>query len=340
MVLVLFVLVILAISLGVSVLIVYILIRVEVIHDLASTRFTLILSMVVISLATGTGLAFFAGRRFLLPIRKLAEATKEIASGNFDIQLMPSRVKEIDQLTLSFNEMASELAGIELLRTDFVSNISHEFKTPISSIKGFAKRLEKDSLTDEQRKEYLEIIISESERLTKLSNNILMLTRLESTEKFTARNVFSLDEQIRRTLLLLEQQFKKKQLTVNIDLEEVNITANEEILNNLWINLMDNAIKFCPAGGLIDVALSTEEEKVIVSIFNSGEGIDEETKKHLFEKFYQGDRSRSTEGNGLGLSLVKRILELENGEITVTSSPKEGACFTVSLPDRSFSTHE
>ena len=340
LVLVLFVLIILSISLGVSVLIVYILIRVEILHDFASTRYTLISLIIFISLITGTGLAFFAGSRFLKPLRRLAEATKKVASGNFDIELMPSRVKEIDQLTLSFNEMAQELAGIEILRSDFVNNISHEFKTPIASIKGFAKRLQKDNLTDEQRKEYLDIIVSESERLTKLSNNILLLTRLESAERITERNEFFLDEQIRRTLLLLEQQFKKKQLTVIIDLAEVPIVGDEEILNNLWINLLENAIKYSPEGGTVDVTLKNINGYANVSISNEGAGMDDETKKHIFEKFYQGDHSRSTEGNGLGLSLVKRILELENGDITVTSSPNEGACFTVTLQDQSVHTGE
>ena len=330
--LVLFVFVIISISLAAAALFIYFFVHVGVITSLPPPGAALLLFLLLVSLITGAGLAIIGGKIFLRPIRNLVRATKEIASGNFNVRLVPSRAIEINQLALSFNEMAKELASIETLRSDFVSNISHEFKTPIASIKGFAKRLKKNDLTKEQRDEYLDIIITESERLTKLSSNILLLSKLEGSERTTDRNGFFLDEQIRKTLLLLEPQLKRKNLAVDVGLKEVRIVANEEIFQALWVNLLGNAIKFSPEGGTIGVMLDLDGENAIISISDMGAGIDEETQKHIFEKFYQGDRSRATEGNGLGLALVKRILELEHGEITVVSAINKGACFTVSLP--------
>jgi len=294
----------------------------------------LIMYMALVSLLTGTILARFAGKRFLRQISELAEATKEIASGNFNIHLKAGNTREIDMLTNSFNEMAKELSTIETLRADFVSNISHEFKTPVASIRGFARRLKKDSLSNEQRNEYLDIIISESERLTRLSSNVLLLSSLESTEKISDETVYSLDEQIRRAILLLEPQLQQKRLDVDVNLDSVQVNANEEMLSHLWINLLGNAIKFSPEGDTISVSLGIAGGEAIAKISDMGPGMDDEVIKRIFDKFYQGEQSRTTEGNGLGLSLVKRILELENGRIEVESEPGRGSCFTVSLPVR------
>ncbi|MCL2836332.1 MAG: HAMP domain-containing histidine kinase [Defluviitaleaceae bacterium] len=292
----------------------------------------LVLYMLLVSLFTGTILARIGGERFLRQIYDLAEATKEVASGNFKVRMKTGWTKEVDLISLSFNEMVKELSNIETLRGDFVSNISHEFKTPITSIRGFAKHLKSETLSDEQRNEYLDIIISESERLTRLSNNVLLLSRLESTGKVTEENEYSLDEQIRRTILLLEPQLRRKQLEVSITLENIRIHANEEMLSHLWINLLGNAIKFSPDGGEINVALKSSEGDACVTVSDKGAGMDDETKRRIFDKFYQGDQSRAAEGNGLGLSLVKRILELENGKIKVQSELGKGSSFTVSLP--------
>ena len=294
----------------------------------------LIVYMALVSLFTGTILARFGGERFLRQIYELVNATKEVAAGNFNIRMGSGSTREIDIITKSFNEMVKELSTIETLRSDFISNISHEFKTPISSIRGFARGLKKDTLTDEQRNEYLDIIISESERLTRLSSNVLLLSRLESTEKVFEEAAYSLDEQIRRTVLLLEPQLQKKRIEVDVALETVLIIANEEMLSHLWINLLGNAIKFSPYGGTVKITLGTVGEEAVVTISDSGIGMNDNVKKRIFDKFYQEDQSRATEGNGLGLSLVKRILELENGEIEVDSELGKGTCFTVSLPIR------
>ena len=286
----------------------------------------------LVSILIGTILARLFGSRFLRPIRELADATKAVAAGDFSVRLGRGSAKEIDFLKTSFNDMVSELSNIETLRSDFVSNISHEFKTPTASIRGFAGRLKKNSLTQEQRDEYLDIIISESDRLTRLSSNVLLLSSLENTEKVSERAQYQLDEQLRRTVLLMEQQLLRKNLEVNLALGSVSIVANEEILSELWINLFSNAIKFSPQDATITLTLYATKTEAVVTVSDQGPGMNEEVKKHIFDKFYQGDKSRSSEGNGLGLTLVKRILELESGEIYVESQADVGTTFSVSLP--------
>jgi len=292
----------------------------------------IIMYMVLVCLITGTILARVAGARFLRQIYELADATKKVAAGDFDVRMKTGAAKEVDLIANSFNEMTKELSNIETLRADFVKNISHEFKTPISSIRGFARRLKKGKLTDEQREEYLDIIISESERLSRLSQNVLLMSSLESTDKVTEKNEFCLDEQIRRTVLLLEPQLYKKRITVDITAVEVIIIADEEMLSHLWINIIDNATKFSPDDSTIKITVESIGDKAVATITDQGIGMDKDVKKRIFDKFYQGDKSRATEGNGLGLSLVKRILELENGNVEVDSEPDKGTSFIVSIP--------
>jgi len=331
--LVLFVFIILLVSLLVSGLIWYFMMRIGVFTPFTIARsHHAFMFMMLVSLVVGTVLATIGGDYLLRPLRRLTEGTKEIANGNFDVRVDEKGPQELGRLAASFNEMARELSGIETLRSDFVSNISHEYKTPIAAIRGFAKRLMKNGLTDEQRHEYLNIIVFESERLSRLSSNVLLLSNLESASRDTDQAEYSLDEQLRKVVLLLEPQFQKKQLETEISMEEVRITAGEEMLHHLWINLLGNAIKFSHIGGTVGVTLKIVESRAVISVNDQGIGMDDEVKKRIFEKFYQGDRSRTTEGNGLGLALVKRILELENGHITIDSEFGKGTCFTVSLP--------
>ena len=293
------------------------------------------LFLLIISLIIGTVLATIGGEFFLRPLHRLTLATKEIARGNFDVHVEVKSSKELERLAESFNEMAKELSSIETLRTDFVSNISHEFKTPVASIRGFAKRLMKNNLSDEQRAEYLQIIISESERLSRLSSNVLLLSNLESstpTSPGVERVKYSLDEQLRKLVLLLEPQLQRRALEIDIQLESVNITAAEEMLSHVWLNLLGNAIKFSHLNGTVGIKLEQKNGNAIVTVSDQGAGMDDEVKRHMFEKFFQGDRSRAIEGNGLGLSLVKKILDLENGEISVDSEVGKGTRFVVSLP--------
>ncbi len=228
--------------------------------------------------------------------------------------------------------MAAELGGLELFRKDFINNFSHEFKTPIVSIKGFARQLERDDLTERQRREYLDIIISESERLANMSGNVLLLSKLENQNIVTDKTRFQLDEQLRRCILLLEKSWTLKSLELDLELEETEFFGNEEMLQHVWVNLLGNAVKFSPQGGTLGVRLYREHGWAVVTVRDTGPGMDEVTRRRVFEKFYQGDTAHAVEGNGLGLSLVKRIVDLCQGTVEVDSVPGAGAAFTVRLP--------
>jgi len=280
-----------------------------------------------------TTVSMAVSRRVLKPINHLVRATKKVAKGDFSVQVENfDSHGELNELVTSFNEMTQELGSIEMFRKDFINSFSHEFKTPIVSIRGFARQLQREDLTPEQRQEYTRIIISESERLANMASNILLLTKLENQQIVTDQAPFRLDEQIRSALLLLEKQWDDKNISPMLDLEEITINQNEEMVSHIWINLLGNAIKFSPEGGEIRVRMRAFERMVLVDVEDDGSGMDEETKRHIFEKFYQGDTAHATEGNGLGLSLVGRIVTLCGGDISVRSAPNKGACFTVKLP--------
>ena len=328
--LVLFVFIVLVVSILVSWLIWQLFMRIGILAPFEAGRPTF-LFLLTVSVLIGTTLAAIGGDYILRPLRRLTMATKEVAKGNFNVKVAVKGSTEIERLAQSFNEMAKELGSIETLRSDFVSNISHEFKTPVASIRGFAKRLLKGELDNEQR-EYLDIIVYESERLTRLSGNVLLLSNLESHPLKQEQVVFSLDEQLRRMLVLLEPQLLHKCLETEINLESVQIIGNEEMLHHVWLNILGNAIKFRHPGDGIKIRLNTKGTLAVITIADQGVGMDSEAKKRMFEKFYQADPSRATEGNGLGLSLVKKIIDLQGGCIEVDSEADKGTCFTISLP--------
>lgn len=331
--LVFFVFAILLISMAAAGTILYALIRLGVAPTFKENNFPgLLFFILLISLGMGTILSATAGNRFLRPLRRVIQGTREVATGNFAVRVEPQGPYELRQLAISFNDMAGELGGIETLRNDFVSNISHEFKTPVVSIRGFAKLLKNEELSSAQREEYLDIIIQESERLAQLSSNVLLQSQLDNTEKLTEKEAYPLDEQLRQAVLLLDPQLSKKDIDVEVELPAVSVTANGEMLQQIWLNLLQNAIKFTQAGGDIRVALTEGEKEVSVEIADNGIGMDEESQKRIFDKFYQGDASHNGEGNGLGLSLVKRIVDLHGGTIEVSSAMGEGSSFTVSFP--------
>ena len=229
--------------------------------------------------------------------------------------------------------MVNELQGIELYRTDFINNFSHEFKTPIVSVRGFAKQLKNPDLSDEQRQEYLDIIIKESEKLCNMSGNVLQISKLENQNLVADRTVYSLDEQLRNAILLLERSWDEKQIAWELDLPSTEFYGNPDLISQIWKNLLENAIKFTPEKGTICVVLREENYQVTVQIADNGCGMDEQTKSHIFEKFYQGDTSHAKQGNGLGLAIVKRIVDLCEGTISVESAVNQGACFTACLPN-------
>jgi len=299
-------------------------VRVFRLYNFISMVFAFILSAFFIS---------FSINKLLKPIRALTEGTKKVAAGDFDvvIPIDGNNQTELNILTDSFNKMARELSFINMLNNDFINNVSHEFKTPISSIQGFATVMLGTNLTDEQ-KEYAEIIVNESERLTRLITNILKLTKLENQIIITEQEEFFLDEQIRHSVLLLQNEWTKKSIVMNIDLSQISYIANAELTQQIWHNLLSNAIKFSSVSGQIDVGCYVQNGKAIVYVKDYGIGMDKITLNHVFDKFYQGEKSHAGEGNGLGLPLVNRIVELCGGTIEVKSELGNGSEFIVKLP--------
>ncbi len=281
-------------------------------------------------------LSVLFGRYYLRPVQTLIAATKEVKKGNFDVKV-PIEADgklhtEMDVLFENFNEMVNELGGIELFRNDFINSFSHEFKTPIVSIRGFAKELQYGDLTDDQRQEYAKIIAEESDRLAKLSISVLELSKLEHQQIITDKTEFWLDEQLRQCIVLQEPSWSEKKIDMIPELEEVKFFGNEEMLAHVWQNLIGNAIKFTPDGGIITVRLTADDRFATVSVADTGIGMDEETQRHIFEKFYQGDKSHARSGYGIGLAIVGRVVNLCNGTVEVQSSLGEGSVFTVRLP--------
>ncbi|MBU3099800.1 MULTISPECIES: sensor histidine kinase [Clostridium] len=286
-----------------------------------------------VSIVIGTSISAVASENILKPLNQLIKATKVVSTGDFSVRVQElSSRSEIADLLRNFNHMTEELGSIEMFRNDFINNFSHEFKTPIVSIRGFAKQLQNDNLSTVKRKEYTDIIINESERLTNMSANILILTKFENQRIITDQTEYELDEQIRNCIILLENQWSRKNIEINLNLEVIKIYGNTEMLSHLWINLIENAIKNSKDNGNITIECHETLDDIAFKISNDGNGMDDNTLKHIFDKFYQGDRSHTSPGNGLGLSIVKRIVELTCGEIAVESKINQCTTFTVKLP--------
>ncbi|MGN0634036.1 MAG: sensor histidine kinase [Oscillospiraceae bacterium] len=285
------------------------------------------------SLAIGSMIALLVGKLIIKPIQNISNAFDELSKGNFSIKISEDqKLQEIRDMAKHFNEMTFDLSHIETLRSDFVVNVSHEFKTPIAAIEGYATLLENPSLTKENHDRYVEKILDNSRRLSNLSSDILTLSKLENQETIPNQKFYRLDEQLRRLILSLENKWTEKNIGFNIDLPNVKFYGNEQMLDRVWLNILDNAIKHSPDGATVTVEISESEYEVSVSISDCGEGMSEDVQKHIFEKFYQADSSRKSEGNGLGLALAKRITDLCKGEISVESSIGSGSKFIVSLP--------
>lgn len=285
------------------------------------------------SIVVGCVLSFFVGKLIINPVRRMDEAFKNLEKGDFDTQLPTNeRVKEINGIMKNFNTMTSELSRIEVIQNDFISNVSHEFKTPLSVIEGYVVLLQKESLTTTQRNYYTEKIISNLHQISNLTNDILLLSKMENQETLMNQQTYYLDEQLRQVILLFEDSWSAKNIEFDLDLPECRYYGSESLLRQVWYNLLENAIKFSSTGDTIKVSLFPGASECIVSISDNGIGISNQTKASIFNKFYQGDTSRKSEGNGLGLALVKRIVELHTGEIAVYSEEDEGTTFIVTLP--------
>ncbi|MBR6872144.1 MAG: HAMP domain-containing protein [Ruminococcus sp.] len=286
----------------------------------------------IICIVLGTMITIFITRYLLKPINDLNRAAAEVARGNFFVRVQEKGAYEYQSLQKNFNRMAEELSGTETLRGDFISNVSHEFKTPLASIQGFAKLLQNNDISNEDRAEYTQVIIDETVRLSKLATNILNLSKLENQTTIANKTRFSLDEQIRKIILVLEPEWSKKEIDLDIALDDIYYYGNEDLMGQIWQNIINNAIKFTPVGGNIRVHLFRTENNITARISDNGPSISHEMKEKIFEKFYQGDHSRKTEGNGLGLALVKRIVDLSGGKVFVENLFEGGVCFVVELP--------
>lgn len=289
----------------------------------------------VASLIFGTLISAIAARIPLKPFNTIISGLNQLASGNYKARIRFGRLLRrhpaMEEMTESFNTLAEELENTEMLRADFINNFSHEFKTPIVSIAGFAKVLKRGHLTEQEQAEYLDIIEEESLRLANMATNVLNLTKVENQAILTDIEAYNLSEQIRGCILVLERQWSKKQIDFSLEFGEHQIEANEELLKQVWLNLLDNAVKFSPCGRTVEVRIRTEGESVQVSVINEGNEIPPEAQKRIFNKFYQADESHAAEGNGIGLAVVKCIVQLHGGMVTVHS--ENGlTMFTVRLP--------
>lgn len=276
----------------------------------------------------------------LNPVLSMVRAMKQLAAGDFTVRMSCKgwmRPLELREFAVAFNTAAEELDGTEILRKDFINNFSHEFKTPITSLGGFADLLlEDEAMPAEERRQYLQIISSESHRLAALANSILALSRVETQTILTENEPFPLAEQLRQSALMVEQKWSgKKKIVLTVETPEDDfciLNGNEAMLKEVWVNLLDNAFKFSPEGGAVSLTLQNKPAAVKVMVTDHGSGMDEATKAHIFDQFYQGDTSHKTEGNGLGLAMAQKIVALHKGTITVDTAPGRGTTFTVQLP--------
>lgn len=295
----------------------------------------LILAFYVFSFIIATVLTLYISRYILSPVEHLSDASKKVAHGDFTVQIpLDSDSDELNVTISNFNSMVRELRSIETLRDDFIANVSHEFKTPLSAIEGYAMLLQEKNLGDKEREECARKILQSTARLNDLTGNILLLSKLDNQNYPQENTTFSLDEQIRQAILMFESVWTKKQIDIDCDMPDVSFVGPQSLLNHVWINLIGNAVKFVKGdgSGRITVRLTPDEKNVVVTVADNGIGMDDKTIAHIFEKFYQGDTSRRSSGNGLGLALCKKIVESLHGTITAKGAPGEGSVFTVVLP--------
>ncbi|NBI68379.1 sensor histidine kinase [Pseudoflavonifractor sp. 60] len=278
-------------------------------------------------------------RRWFLvtrPVRRIAQAARKITQGDFSVRIRPvfsvDRQDGLNTIIRSFNQMAEELSGIETLRTDFISNVSHELKTPLAVIQNYGALLQQPDLPEERRIEYAKAVTDASRRLANLITNILRLNKLENQQIFPENKTLDLGEQLCECLLAFEDIWEEKDITIHTELaEEIQIKSDVELLSLVWNNLFSNALKFTPRGGCVSVRLWTEPSYAVVEVSDTGCGISPQVGARIFEKFYQGDTSHAAQGNGLGLALVKRVVDIVEGDISVSSEVGRGSQFIVKI---------
>ncbi|NSB90986.1 sensor histidine kinase [Clostridium saccharobutylicum] len=314
------------------------------VFNLQINFYSMILNIISCFLGIGIYLSiifiiYSKGGHFADNFKIVFDAIDKISDGDFSVFIDSSKYKHnrhnhiMNVLAQKVNDMAKQLSTMEMMRQDFVSNVSHEIQSPLTSIQGFAILLKNDNLSKEDKKAYLEIIDTETKRLSKLSNNLLKLSALDSGAKELQIKTYDLANQFRNVILFLEPQWSKKNIEFEIECQKTNVNADEELMSEVWINLLSNGIKFTPDDGKMYVSVKRESKNIQVTIRDSGIGIKEEEQKRIFERFYMADKSRKRElgGNGLGLSIVKKIIDLHGGSIRVESETNRGAAFIVSL---------
>ena len=298
----------------------------------------LVMLLIILFLSICCTLCDILRRRLMVerPTEQILNATERIAAGDFTVRLLPrhayGKFDEYDVIMENLNTMVEALGRSEVLNADFISNVSHELKTPLTIIQSYAVLLERETVP-EKRKEYAEILVHAAKRLSELVSNILKLNKLENDKLLPERTKFRLDEALAESILTFEERIEAKNIELICDLEEVEIEGSFGYLEIVWSNLLSNAIKFTEEGGRVEVTLKKEGKNAVVRVTDTGCGISAETGKRIFDKFYQGDTSHAQEGNGLGLALVKRVIDVIGGEISVSSELNKGSTFTVVLKE-------
>lgn len=310
----------------------FLLVQSQVQNQAAPLPIVPLVSLVLTAIIISSGLTILVSRLILVPIGHLIHALQEVAAGNFKIQLDEhSTYAQIRDMNVNFNTMVKRLDSIEMLQSDFIQNVSHEFKTPLSSIQGYTTLLHAAPLPEDLHG-YADQILKSTRQLESLTGNILKLSNLENQPVNEKKEKFFLDEQLRQAILTLEHRWSEKQINIEPDLPVTAYYGNINLLYQVWVNLLSNAVKFTPEYGTVNVTLSETPDEIIVSIHDTGIGMVPEIHSRIFDKFYQGEAGHSTEGNGLGLALVKKIVTLCKGQIDVQSTPGNGSVFVVRLP--------
>ncbi|MBO5389747.1 MAG: HAMP domain-containing histidine kinase [Lachnospiraceae bacterium] len=291
------------------------------------------LFLLLVGAFMGSAIAFMVNRIFFEPIQKLKDGMNDVSDGDFSVKIdTNSPINEVKELYDSFDLMVKELSATEILQSDFMSNVSHEIKTPVNAIEGYAMLLESEEITPEEQQEYVEKILFNTKRLSELVGNVLLLSKIDNQAIPKNEKKFRLDEQIRQSIMQLETKWTEKEIELDVELERTEFIGNATLLIHVWDNLINNAIKFNNHGGTVKLRLSSDADRVTFTIEDNGPGVSEDAIKHIFDKFYQADSSHRQEGNGLGLALVKRIVDLYEGDIKAENLPDTGCRFTVVLP--------
>ena len=304
-------------------------INIDMLDKIQGSPMTAIIILIITQLIISWLMTIIIGNPVIRGMNDMEKVIDEVSNGNYKARVKETKI--LKEIKHNFNKMISELDSVEILRSDFVNNFSHELKTPIVSIKGYAEELKKDDLTEEEKEKYLDVIIEESNRLSSLSTNILNLSKIEKQEIVSNKNKINIGEQIRKVILMEYKKIEKNNLEIDVDIDDCYSIVNEDLMEQVWINLIENAIKFNKKNGKIFVKVKKVNDKITISIKDTGVGIDEDKINRIYDKFYTTSEKNGKYGNGLGLALTKKILNLHNGSIEANSKLNKGTEFIILL---------